>query len=134
MDYLFVYGTLLSSYDEKTSHEHLKKFSNYIGKAQINGKLYMVDYYPGVVPCQEKSIVRGELYQITNEEALFQFLDKFEEYNPADVEHSEYIRTRVTAVLRETKEEVLAWTYAYNQSTDDLELLPKGDFMNEYHK
>ena len=27
-----------------------------------------------------------------------------------------------------------AWVYYFNQSVEDLEFMPKGDFLNEYHK
>jgi gamma-glutamylcyclotransferase (GGCT)/AIG2-like uncharacterized protein YtfP len=132
--YLFVYGTLLSTYDNKEAHEILHHYADLVGPASINGKLFMVDYYPGVVKCEEKSLVKGELYQLKDPENLFGILDKYEEYNPNDVEHSEYIRASVQATVTKSGEVFEAWTYLYNQSTEDLELLPRGDFLREYHK
>ena len=133
-DYLFVYGTLLSDYDDKISHEYLARFAELVGKATMQGKMYMVDYYPGVVCCDEKSVVKGELYRIVDEEKLFSFLDKYEEYLANDESHSEYLRRQSKVTLKSTGEVFEAWIYLYNQPTDDLELLPKGDFLNEYHK
>ena len=135
-EYLFVYGTLLSNYGNHESNDLMKQYAKYIGKAQLLGKLYMVDYYPGVVDCDasEKCYVRGEVYQLLKPNELFDFLDKYEEYDLADPEGSEYIRKKATVRLKDSKQEVEAWVYYYNQSIEDLEWLPKGDFMNEYHK
>lgn len=133
-EYLFVYGTLLSAYDHQKTHDLLSKHAILVGKATINGRLFMVDYYPGVVPCEEKSLVKGELYQVHNSVNLFELLDKYEEFNPLDAEHSEYVRLKVESELVDSGQKFEAWTYIYNQSTEDLELLPKGDFLREYHK
>ncbi|MFN3849883.1 MAG: gamma-glutamylcyclotransferase [Spirosomataceae bacterium] len=135
-EYLFVYGTLLSEYGDKSTHELVDKYGEFMGKATMEGKLYMVDYYPGVVPCMdgEKYIVKGELYKIKDSEALFKFLDRYEEYNPVDPEHSEYVRKLAKVKLKGKDDFYDAWVYYFNQPVDDLEFLPKGDFMNEYHK
>lgn len=134
--YLFVYGTLLSEYGDKDSRELMDKYSEFLGKAIIEAKMFMVDYYPGIVPCDdtEKYYVKGELYKLNEPELLFKFLDKYEEYNPLDPTHSEFIRKKATVKLKSSGETYEAWVYFFNQSTEDLEFLPKGDFMNEYHK
>jgi gamma-glutamylcyclotransferase (GGCT)/AIG2-like uncharacterized protein YtfP len=133
-EYLFVYGTLLSGYDDKASHNYLDRYGELVGKAFMQAKMYMVDYYPGIVPTTEKYVVRGELYRILDAEPLFNFLDKYEECQANDLVHSEYKREIAKVTLKSTGEVYEAWVYFYNQSTDELELLPKGDFLNEYHK
>ncbi|RFS14748.1 gamma-glutamylcyclotransferase [Emticicia sp. C21] len=135
-EYLFVYGTLLSEYGNIESHEWINKFAEPMGKAMMEGKMYMVDYYPGIVPCQsgEKYFVKGELYKLKEPEKLFSLLDKYEEYNPMDPAHSEYVRKKATIFLKTNKQEYNAWVYYFNQSVEDLEFMPKGDFINEYHK
>ena len=134
-EYLFVYGTLLSNYGNHESNEMMLQYAKFVGKATLQGKLYMVDYYPGVIECDknEKCFVKGEVYQILYPSELFAFLDKYEECNPQDP-HSEYIRKKAIVRLKDTKQEIEAWVYFYNHSIEDLEWLPKGDFMNEYHK
>lgn len=134
--YLFVYGTLLSDYGNPESHSFIEKYAEFVGKARLEAKMYMVDYYPGIVPCcnGEKYYVKGELYKLKEPEKLFSFLDKYEEYNPMDPDHSEYVRKEAKVLLKNTNEEITAWVYYFNQSVDDLEFLPKGDFLNEYHK
>ena len=134
--YLFVYGTLLSNYGDYESHQWVDKYAEYMGKAKMDGKMYMVDYYPGIVPCQngEKYCVRGELYRLRDPEKLFDFLDRYEEYNPVDPAHSEYVRKQSMVELKNDGKMYIAWVYYFNQSVDDLEFMPKGDFMNEYHK
>lgn len=132
--YLFVYGTLLSSYENTEAHEILHQNADLVGAATMHGRLYMVDYYPGVVPCNENILVKGELYKLKNAEKLFEILDKYEEYNPNDIDHSEYLRSIQKITLKSDNTEYDAWTYVYNQPVEDLELLPKGDFLREYHK
>ena len=133
-EYLFVYGTLMSGYDDKTSHSYLAKYGEFVGKATVQAKMFMIDYYPGIVQTKEKSIARGELYKITDSEALFSFLDKYEEYLVGDSSNSEFIREKITVKLNSSGKEYDSWAYFYNKDTDDLEVLPKGDFLNEYHK
>ncbi len=135
-EYLFVYGTLLSEYGNIESHEWVKKFAEPMGKAMMEGKMYMVDYYPGIIPCQsgEKYFVKGELYRLKEPDKLFSLLDRYEEYNPMDPAHSEYVRKKAKVILKSDKQEYEAWVYYFNQSVEDLEFMPKGDFINEYHK
>jgi gamma-glutamylcyclotransferase (GGCT)/AIG2-like uncharacterized protein YtfP len=134
--YLFVYGTLLSEYGDKDSRKLIDKYTVFMGKAALEAKMYMVDYYPGVVPCEndEKYYVKGELYLLKEPDLLFEFLDKYEEYNPMDPLHSEFVRKKTIVKLKSDNESYNAWIYFFNQPTEDLEFLPKGDFMNEYHK
>jgi gamma-glutamylcyclotransferase (GGCT)/AIG2-like uncharacterized protein YtfP len=96
----------------------------------------MVDYYPGIVPCKngEKYYVKGELYKLREPDKLFGFLDRYEEYNPIDPAHSEYVRKQAKVELKKDDKTYDAWVYYFNQSVDDLEFMPKGDFLNEYHK
>jgi gamma-glutamylcyclotransferase (GGCT)/AIG2-like uncharacterized protein YtfP len=135
-EYLFVYGTLLSDYGDNESHQWVDKYAEYMGKAKMDGKMYMVDYYPGIIPCQkgEKYVVRGELYRLKEPENLFGLLDRYEEYNPVDAAHSEYVRKQTEVVLKNDEKTYTAWVYYFNQSVEDLEFMPKGDFLNEYHK
>ncbi len=135
-EYIFVYGTLLSDYAKLESHEYLKTYAALIGRATMKGKLFMVDYYPGVTPCGtgENYLVKGELYRIFDTEKLFGFLDKYEEFYPMDPEHSEYVRKVSEVTLTATGEKYTAWVYYFNQDTSDLEWLPKGDFLKDYHK
>lgn len=131
-----MYGTLLSDYGDRESHQWVDNYAEYLGKAKMEGKMYMVDYYPGIIPCNkgEKYYVKGELYRLKEPEKLFGFLDRYEEYNPMDAAHSEYVRKLSKVELKTDGAEYDAWVYYFNQSVEDLEFMPKGDFLNEYHK
>lgn len=135
-EYLFVYGTLLSEYGDIDSHKWVDQYAEFIGKAKMEGKMYMVDYYPGIIPCDagEKYFVKGELYKLREPEKLFGFLDRYEEYNPIDPAHSEYVRKETKVCLNIDGKIYDAWVYYFNESVEDLEFMPKGDFLNEYHK
>jgi len=47
-EFLFVYGTLLSGIKNNFS-KLLKTDSAYIGKASFQGKLFIIEYYPGLL-------------------------------------------------------------------------------------
>ena len=46
--YLFVYGTLRKEC-ETNAHKQYLSSADFVSPAKIRGKLFMVDYYPGLV-------------------------------------------------------------------------------------
>jgi gamma-glutamylcyclotransferase (GGCT)/AIG2-like uncharacterized protein YtfP len=124
--YLFVYGTLKSTY-QHPMHQSLLRYAMYAGEGFFMGKLYRIDWYPGMVASDnEQDKVFGELYEIVNEQALFELLDEYEDYRPADEDTSDYLRRKVTIYKNKTPLE--AWTYLYNKSVMGLEVLVSGVF------
>lgn len=81
--HVFVYGTL--SRGEQRDINLLKPTPRWVGRASVEGVLYDLGDYPGLVlgidqhPGQQK--VRGEVYQITDE--LEHLLDEIEEVAPS---------------------------------------------------
>lgn len=127
-DYLFVYGTLRR--DTKSEMYHLlARYAEVVDEAIYQGKLYKVDYYPGVVPSENPSdIVHGEVYRLNRPEVVLPRLDEYEECGPGFPEPTEFIRRKESLVLKKGNE-VLAWIYIYNHPTDDLELIESGDLL-----
>ena len=130
MDYLFVYGTLLSAYGHPM-YQVIAQNGQLLSTGFYQGKLYRVSYYPAVVPSSEAHHqVKGEVYQIDDTETLFEALDDYEGYYPHHESASDYLRRKVSiTVIDGTMIE--AWTYLYNLPVDSLERIPSGDFLAE---
>jgi len=126
--YLFTYGTLLNGIGHPM-HEILERYASLVGIGHINGKLYEVVDYPALVLSNNtKKIVRGEIYQIRDEEALFKYLDEYEGCAPHSRKPYEYQRNLVT-VHDTVQHSMLAWTYLYKKPVGHLDLIPTGDYL-----
>ena len=65
MPHLFIYGTLRKACPD-SQHHLLDRYAEYVAEATMQGRLYEVGGYPGVVQSQlRKDRVYGELYIIT---------------------------------------------------------------------
>lgn len=130
MDYLFVYGTLLSAYGHPI-HQVIAQNGQLLSMGFYQGKLYRVSYYPAVVSSSEAHHqVKGEVYQIHNAEPLFDALDDYEGYWPHNEAVSDYLRRKVSITLTDGTI-IEAWTYLYNLPIDGLEWIVSGDFLGE---
>jgi gamma-glutamylcyclotransferase (GGCT)/AIG2-like uncharacterized protein YtfP len=125
MEYLFTYGTLLSGF----KHEVLNSISKYltlIGPAAVNGALYDLGNYPGLVEGRNGE-VKGELYSITEKELVFKVLDEYEglnEYNP------EYKRVKKIIMLP-GRRKIEGWVYIYiKRITAEDQHIKDGDYLS----
>ncbi len=127
-NYLFVYGTLRR--DTKSEMYHfLTQFADFVDEATFQGRLYLVDYYPGVVTSKNPhDIVRGEVYRLQEPGFVLSQLDKYEECGPGFPEPTEYIRCKENVVLQRG-DKVEAWVYIYNRPTQGLHRIESGDFF-----
>ncbi|ESS70291.1 hypothetical protein MGMO_124c00220 [Methyloglobulus morosus KoM1] len=126
---LFVYGTLRRNTGKKMPGL-LAGYSDFIGYATFQGKLYEIDDYPGATPSGCPSdLVHGEVYHLREPDFLLPRLDEYEECGLGHPEPAEYSRE-----LREVRlicgKAVAAWIYLYNRPTDKLKLMPSGDFIH----
>jgi gamma-glutamylcyclotransferase (GGCT)/AIG2-like uncharacterized protein YtfP len=61
-DYLFVYGTLRKEMNHPM-YRALSRSAEWVGEANLQGRLYDLGKYPGAVPSKRVSdIVIGEIY------------------------------------------------------------------------
>ncbi len=121
---LFVYGTLMSA----TGHPmaaRLAREATLLGPASIQGRLYRIAWYPGVVdtPNAEER-VHGELYVLTDPVTSFAWLDAYEGL-VAGRRDSEYARLERPARPLATAD-VTAWVYLYQRDPDPLRLIADG--------
>jgi len=76
---VFVYGTLRAGEINDigaAAARHGIDAPRFVGRAAINGRLYDLGDYPGLVPDETASVVRGDVYEIVD--ALVPVLDEIE--------------------------------------------------------
>jgi gamma-glutamylcyclotransferase (GGCT)/AIG2-like uncharacterized protein YtfP len=127
-EYIFVYGTLRRDTNSE-KHRLLAKYAEFVDDAAYQGKLYKVDYYPGIVPSDDPNdAVQGEVYLLHQSDVLLTLLDQYEECGPEFPEPNEYNRQKQPVLLKVGRL-VTAWVYIYSHSTLGLELLKSGNFL-----
>jgi len=115
---LFIYGTL---HPERApaaiapTARLLKPFA----RATIRGRLYDLGAYPGVhLSDDPNDIVCGQLFQLPDEPAVLAQtvlarFDEYEDFRPADLANSLFLRRRTLATLEDGTQEP-CWVYVYN--------------------
>src|SRR5262245_7397903 len=110
--HLFVYGSLLSSIGHP-SGERLRNEARLLGAASMPGRLYRVDWYPGLVEAAAgDSRVRGEVYALTDPAGSLAWLDDYESIVPGQEASNEYVRAERAGQLASGRQ-VTAWVYLY---------------------
>jgi gamma-glutamylcyclotransferase (GGCT)/AIG2-like uncharacterized protein YtfP len=118
--FMFVYGTLRRSSGTHMS-QMLARYSDYVGEAIMQGVLYEVDGYPGVIESNKpEDSVCGELFKILDENILLPLLDDYEECSEKFPRPHEYVR-KVLPVTLEDGASVMAWVYIYNHDVTRLQ-------------
>jgi gamma-glutamylcyclotransferase (GGCT)/AIG2-like uncharacterized protein YtfP len=126
-DYLFVYGTLRK---DTARHDLLHRYCEFIALGRLQGNLYQVSHYPGVILSDDsRQQVIGEVYRINNKELLLAQLDDYEECSASFCEPHEYVRSRQNIILADGGQ-LNAWVYLYNRPTTGLKLITSGDYLN----
>ena len=129
MEYLFVYGTLLSDIPSSMS-KFVRRRADLVGKATTPGTLYDLGGYPGFVP-GGGSQVTGELYRIHPDRAAetWGLLDAYESVTGAP--EDEYAR-RELGVRVGGGGRFRAVTYVYVGNTKGLTTIPGGNYPAFY--
>ena len=112
---LFVYGTLLATAGHAMG-ARLRREARLLGPATIQGRLYSLGGYPGLVEAADaRSLVHGELYALDTPAVTLRWLDAYEGILPGRPMDSPYERCvrRVQAGCGGTAD---AWVYLYRRS------------------
>lgn len=126
-EYIFVYGSLRRGF-ASPAREVLDDYAEFISDAIYQGKLYKIDWYPGVVPSDdEDDIVHGEVYKIINREEVLRKLDRYEGCSTMDQKPHAFVRKKVE--VKSSGNEITAWIYLYDLSIDDMVLISSGDYL-----
>lgn len=122
MDDLVLYGILRRG---QPGYERLRLAGrlHFVDHCEVVGAIYDLGGYPGL-KLEPAGRVRGELYRLADV-SLFDVLDEYEQYDPADPEGSVYLRRRVPLVGRTGE----AWIYVYNRPIGGAVRIPSGDWI-----
>jgi gamma-glutamylcyclotransferase (GGCT)/AIG2-like uncharacterized protein YtfP len=144
MEYVFVYGTLLSQLNHPLNKKMLKE-GILIGDGFVMGSMYDVGEYPAAIPSQE-SIILGEVYKIP--ETFFFELDDYEGYNPYNLNDSLYKRKKTKVYLIDKKDisdkdsllknkekyhKLFCWIYWYNKPINHLKKIQENSYIDYLH-
>jgi gamma-glutamylcyclotransferase (GGCT)/AIG2-like uncharacterized protein YtfP len=112
---LFVYGSLLSRVRHPMG-ARLRREARLLGEATIQGRLYSLGRYPGMVEAADSSRrVWGEVYQLKSPASSLAWLDDYEGIVPGKPERSPYERVERPVQLV-SGEGIAAWVYLYRKS------------------
>ena len=126
--FLFVYGTLRYQAKGKMS-ALLSGSANFLGEAHFQGKLYRIDYYPGVVDSTSpEDQVVGDVFRLRTPDVTLPALDDYERVGPPYEEPYEYERCLLPVTLTDGQT-IPCWIYLYRHSVEGMELIAGGDFL-----
>lgn len=128
-DFVFLYGTLRSGLNSPMHDLLIAPHCRRVGEALIQGRLYDLGRYPGLVHSANKEDqVRGEVWQFNSAHSLLRQLDDYEGCSPRFSRPCEYRRVRKTVTLDDGRR-VTAWVYFYNGRTNPFKRLKSGDYL-----
>jgi gamma-glutamylcyclotransferase (GGCT)/AIG2-like uncharacterized protein YtfP len=115
---VFVYGTLRCG---GSNHFRMEKAA-FLSPAMVRGRLYQIDWYPGLVLDETGDEICGEIYELPP--GLLDELDRFE--GPA------YRRVRVQATSGgDPKSPVCAWLWEWLGPVDESRRIRSGDWLGQ---
>ena len=135
MDHLFVYGTLLTNARDSLGaamRARLQREARLIGTASVPGRLYDLGDYPGFVeapPRGARDLVAGEVLQLHDATATFDWLDLYEDVDRVDPTAGLYRRVPQLALL-DTADAVRCWLYVLNQIPADAVVIDGGSWLS----
>jgi gamma-glutamylcyclotransferase (GGCT)/AIG2-like uncharacterized protein YtfP len=125
---LFVYGSLLA----RAGHPmggRLAREAHLIGEAYLQGRLYRVSSYPGLVEgTSSRERVYGEVYALNDPVRALLWLDAYEGVAEGGAQGSDYARAERTARLA-FGGEVRVWVYLYRGDVSGLTIVPGGRWL-----
>ena len=126
-DRLFVYGTLMRSFDHPMA-QLLSRSADFIGEARCQGRLYLIKHYPGLVLSDDPAdVVFGELFRLREPKESLREFDVYEGCGEGFAEPTKYVRQMLSVTLNDKTAE--AWTYIYNWPVAHLPRIASGRFM-----
>lgn len=127
-EYLFVYGTLRRGTDNRFA-QYLQKSGQWVGKGKINGRLYAIGGYPGVITSQiDGEWVVGDIYQLFHPQETYRVLDAYEGCGPDDPQPHEFSRVICPAFL-DSGVWIDASIYLYRHNVAGKQSIESGDFL-----
>lgn len=120
---VFVYGTLRRG----GSNAFRMDGAEFVSPGRIEGSLYKISWYPGLVPGEGAGWVKGDVFKVGPEE--LRALDEFEGLSAGEIQGSEYHRVKVPVWLDEGSEPLLAWAYRWIGPIEEKNRVASGDWL-----
>lgn len=121
---VFVYGTLRRG---GSNHFRLEG-AEFIAPGTVNGRLYRIDWYPGLVLDPIGAEIHGEVYSVGTE--LLASLDLFEGLAIGENQGTEYRRVEAE-VMQQNSRILTAWVWEWIGQTSESQRLADGDWLRE---
>lgn len=119
---VFVYGTL-----RRGGSNHFRMAgAEFVAAGTITGRIYRIDWYPGLVLDDAGEEIHGEVYSVTPDQ--LSTLDVFEGLSAGEIEGSEYRRVQTT-VVRQDSQTLTAWVWEWLGLTAESQRLTDGDWL-----
>ena len=112
---VFVYGTLRHG---GSNHFRMAE-AEFVSAGTVNGRLYQIDWYPGLILDASADMVTGEIYQVPP--SVLDELDRFE---------GEEYRRLQTAVRLPDGAPVSAWVWEWLGPVDEGSRVRGGDWLS----
>lgn len=128
-NYLFVYGTLMTGFDNPFAKK-LHAQAELVGEGQVRGKLYQITSYPGLLHSLDPADqVFGQVLELQGDtEELFVVLDEYEAANTPNPEEDHYSRELIEVKVGERVLE--CWSYIYLKPVDENKRIVSGRFTS----
>jgi gamma-glutamylcyclotransferase (GGCT)/AIG2-like uncharacterized protein YtfP len=125
-DLVFFYGTLMAGFDRRRRAGIDAKLT-YVGRGSIRASLFDLGLYPAAVPASDE-VVWGEVYRVSDADAVLAALDEIEGFSPGHPDRSLYVRACVPASLPDGSSNE-AWVYFYNAPLGAAPRIGSGDYL-----
>lgn len=122
LENVFVYGTLRRG---GSNHFRLAG-AEFISIGTVRGRLYRIDWYPGLVLDETGDEIHGDVYAVDAE--LLAALDIFEGLSAGEIDGSEYRRVPATIMRRDSRT-ATAWVWEWIGMTSESHRLTDGDWL-----
>jgi len=118
---VFVYGTLRQG----GSNHFRMAGSRFVCAGRVKGRLYRIDWYPGLIIDSEAGEVLGEVYDVTAEQ--LRELDVFEGISAGEFEGCEYRRALTNVNSGDSTTH--AWVWEWVGPFTETKRIPDGDWL-----
>ncbi|MDH4444114.1 MAG: gamma-glutamylcyclotransferase [Akkermansiaceae bacterium] len=121
---VFVYGTL-----RRGGSNHFRMAgAAFVAAGSIIGRMYRIDWYPGLILDPSGYEIQGEIYQVDG--PMLAALDVFEGISAGEIEGSEYRRV-ATEVVQHDSQVVSAFVWEWLGMVDESQRISGGDWLKD---
>ncbi|MEQ8473280.1 MAG: gamma-glutamylcyclotransferase family protein [Marinoscillum sp.] len=125
-DHLFAYGFLMRRFHGNMQTKTPAFEAEFVAEGLYPGLIYRVDVYPGVIYTDDGSLVRGEIFKLTNPTEALAVLDQYENSLPLVTYNPDYQR-RLRSI-RTGQRKIDCWVYEYLKPIDPALQIHSGQF------